>query len=73
MERPTPAYRRVEITPLWVRLGQIEPVDGSSQMYWTVALLEAGVETARCNRIAALWMVPAALVAGTSALAGLFV
>lgn len=63
---------RVETVPLWVELGQIEPVDGSSQLQWTVAQLKAGAEVAKYNRIAALWMVPAALSAGASALVGLF-
>lgn len=63
---------RVEVVPLWVELGQIEPVDGTSQMYWTVAQLKAGAAVAGYNRIAAIWMVPAALLAGGSAVAGLF-
>ena len=62
----------VETVPLWVELGQIEPVDGSSHLHWTIAQLKAGAEVAGYNRIAALWMVPAALFAGASALAGLF-
>lgn len=62
---------RVEISPLWLDYGQIEPVDPiQSQAQWTVGILRAVNENACLNRIAALATAAATLLAAASAVAG---
>ena len=61
---------RVEITPLWARLNQIEPVNGQAQIQWTIAIIEAGTESARLNKIAALLTGLTTLLSATATLVG---
>jgi hypothetical protein len=62
---------RVVATPYWVQLGQIEPVNGSGDTQWIVALLQASNESARLNAKAALWSAWTVILATLSALVSL--
>lgn len=42
----------IETEPLYLRLGQIEPVGGSTNQ-WMLAILEAGQKSAALNKVAA--------------------
>lgn len=59
---------RVEIVPLWVHMGTMEPVDGAAQNQWIVALIEAANESARLNRAAASWTALSVFLSASSAL-----
>lgn len=60
---------KVEIVPLWVKLGQIEPV-GGSDTDWTVGILEAAQKGAAINRAAAIWTGTATALGALATVAG---
>lgn len=60
---------RVEITPLWETLGQIEPV-GGSDAHWIIGMMAAAQESAALNRSAAIWTGVAALAGAASTVTG---
>jgi len=60
---------RVEIVPLWQKLGIPEPVlQELRESGWTHGIIEAGANTARLNKIAAVWTAVAVLLGSISAL-----
>ncbi len=47
---------RVETIPLWQKLGQPEPVvQELRESGWIGGIIEAGTQSARLNKVAALW------------------
>ncbi len=61
---------QVQISPLWVDLGVIEPLGSSqSQAHWVVGIINAANKSARLNRIAALATAAATLLAAASGVA----
>ncbi|MBV8061230.1 MAG: hypothetical protein JO253_06870 [Alphaproteobacteria bacterium] len=64
----------VEVVPLWVKLGQIEPVEsGVANDQWQLALIEAGNEAGKLNAIAAAWTAYSVVSGCVTTLMGLMV
>jgi len=64
---------RVQIAPLWISEGLIEPLDPTStQAQWIVALLETATKSSELNRKAATWTAAAVILTTLSTLAGAF-
>ena len=62
---------KVEIIPLWVELGYIEPVmPGQANEQWTVAIIKAANESSALNRKAAIWTAVAILLSTLGGLVG---
>jgi hypothetical protein len=62
---------RVEIIPLWIRDGRIEPVmPGQAQAEWTNAIIEAANKSSDLNRRAARWTAAAVALGTVSTLIG---
>lgn len=62
---------RVQVEPLWVREGLIEPLDSTwAQAQWIVALLEAAKKSGDLNRKAAIWTAITVVLATLSTLIG---
>lgn len=61
----------VKVVPLWVKLGQIEPVEpDEANAQWQVALIEAGNETGKLNAVAAKWTAAAVAAGCITSIAG---
>ncbi|WP_149534167.1 hypothetical protein [Tardiphaga sp. P9-11] len=59
---------RVEIAPLWQKLGTPEPVvQELRESGWIHGIIEAGTESARLNKIAAIWTAVAVFLGSVSA------
>ena len=54
---------KVGITPLWAKLGTMEPIGGSSE-HWVIGIMDAAKESGSLNASAAIWT--AVSVAGAS-------
>lgn len=63
------ASSKIEIVPLWQKLGQMEPV-GGSDTHWTIGILEAAQKSAAINGSAARWTGAAAVLGALSTLIG---
>ncbi len=61
---------KVQVTPLYAKLGQIEPV-GGSQMDWIVGQLEANTETGKLNAKAATWSAATVMLSALASLTNL--
>ena len=62
---------RVQIVPMWVKDGRIEPVNpGQAQAEWTVATNEAVSKSGELNRGAAKWTAAAVALSTISTLLG---
>ncbi|WP_350015437.1 hypothetical protein ABNK63_09040 [Rhodanobacter sp. IGA1.0] len=63
----------VPIDPIWSKQGGVEPgVHSLSQDGWISGMLEAALESARLNKIAARWTAATVVLAAISALVGTF-
>lgn len=63
------ASSKVQIVPLWEKLGQMEPV-GGSDTHWTIGILEAAQKSAAINGSAARWTGAAAVFGAAATLIG---
>jgi len=61
---------RIQIIPMWLEDGRMEPVDPYSQhVEWLIALIQTVTESSELNRKASLWTASIVVLATLSTLA----
>lgn len=58
---------RVQVVPMWVEQGRMEPLDGQAQSEWIVAIIDYANRSGDLNRRAAAWTAIAVLLSTVSA------
>jgi hypothetical protein len=62
---------RVQIMPMWIKDGRVEPLDPTSaHAEWIVTLLETATKSGDLNRKAAIWTATTVFLATLSTLSG---